>query len=50
MYYWVVEFQWDEMKSRENLKKHGLCFEDAAGIFEGETVTFLDDRFEYGEK
>jgi len=50
MYYCVVEFQWNEMKSRENLRKHGLCFEDAAGIFEGETVTFLDDRFEYGEK
>jgi len=50
MYHCVVEFQWDEMKSRENLRKHGLCFEDAAGIFEGETVTFLDDRFEYGEK
>ena len=50
MYYCVVEFHWNEMKSRENLKKHGLCFEDAAGIFEEETVTFLDDRFEYGEK
>jgi uncharacterized DUF497 family protein len=44
-----VEFQWDERKSRENLRKHGLRFEDAAEIIEGETVTFLDDRFEYGE-
>ena len=50
MYYCVVEFQWNEMKSRENLRKHGLCFEDASGIFEGETVTFLDNRIEYGEK
>ena len=50
MYCWVVEFQWDEKKNRENLQKHGLSFEDAAGIFDGETVTYLDDRFEYGEK
>lgn len=24
-----MEFQWDEKKSRENLQKHGLSFEDA---------------------
>ena len=44
-----MEFQWDRKKSRENLKKHGLSFEDAYRVFEGETVTFLDDRIDYGE-
>lgn len=29
MYIHPVEFQWDEKKNRENLKKHGLSFEDA---------------------
>ena len=50
MYPWNVEFRWDEKKSRENLQKHGLSFEDAHLVFEGETVTFLDDRIDYGEK
>jgi uncharacterized DUF497 family protein len=29
--------------------KHGLDFFDAVTIFEGETVTILDERFVYGE-
>lgn len=50
MYSLDVEFQWDEKKSQENLEKHGLNFEDAHLVFEGKTVTFLDDRIDYGEK
>ncbi|KRT75041.1 MAG: hypothetical protein XU12_C0001G0237 [Deltaproteobacteria bacterium CSP1-8] len=50
MYPWNVEFRWDEKKNRENLQKHGLSFEDAHLVFVGETVTFLDDRIDYGEK
>ena len=50
MYTWDVEFQWDRKKNRENLRKHGLSFEDTHRVFEGETVTFLDDRVDYGEK
>jgi hypothetical protein len=41
--------EWDEAKARHNLAKHGLSFEDAAVVFEGPTVTFEDDRFDYGE-
>jgi len=45
-----VEFQWDEKKSRANLRKNGLSFEDAKIAFAGDTVTFTDDRSDYGEK
>ena len=45
-----MKYEWDEAKSRKNLAKHGLSFEDAAQVFSGPCVTFEDDRFEYGEE
>ena len=42
-------FEWDENKNRTNLQKHGICFEDAARIFEGPTLETIDDRRDYGE-
>lgn len=36
MYSLGMEFQWDEKKNQENLEKHGLNFEDAQLVFEGE--------------
>ncbi len=44
-----MRFEWDERKRRENLVKHGLDFLDARDIFEQETYTVIDDRFDYGE-
>ncbi len=29
-------FDWDPLKNSANQKKHGLAFEDAIGVFEGE--------------
>jgi len=46
----AMEFEWDHQKNKHNLKKHGLVFEDAEFIFSGKTITFEDDRFDYGEK
>lgn len=43
-------YEWDEVKRRRNLAKHGLDFADAALVLTGRCVTFADDRFEYGEK
>ena len=43
-------FEWDEAKNRNNFAKHGLSFEDAEQVFSGPCVTFLDDRFDYGEE
>ena len=45
-----MEFEWNENKSLANLEKHGLSFEDAKFVFEGKTVTFQDDRYEYHEE
>lgn len=50
MYYGVVRFEWDEKKCRENPQKHGLSFEDVDLVFNGDTITFRDDRIDYGEK
>lgn len=45
-----MSYEWDDDKSRSNLAKHGLDFADAPLVLNGPCVTFLDDRFEYGEK
>ena len=45
-----MEFTWSEAKRAANIKAHGLDFVDAAGVFDGLTFTFEDDRFSYGEK
>ena len=44
-----MRFEWDERKRQSNLDKHGVDFADLEPIFAGETVTVLDDRFDYGE-
>ena len=43
-------YEWDKKKNQENLSKHGLDFEDAEIVFSGPCVSFVDDRFEYGEQ
>jgi uncharacterized protein len=44
-----MQFEWDENKNRQNLKKHGIDFEEAKEIFLGIIFTSIDDRFDYGE-
>ena len=44
-----MRYEWDEAKNRSNFARHGLRFEDAEQVFSGPCVTFLDDRFDYGE-
>lgn len=39
----------DEQKRRTNVLRHGIDFVDAAEVFESETHTQRDDRFDYGE-
>ncbi|MCT7978916.1 BrnT family toxin [Laspinema olomoucense] len=45
-----MEFEWDETKRLTNLRKHGIDFIDVSIIFDGNIVTFEDDRFNYGEQ
>ena len=44
-----MRFSWDPAKNRLNVRRHGLTFEDAIRIFDGQTVEELDDRFDYEE-
>jgi uncharacterized protein len=43
-------YEWDEAKNRSNFTKHGLDFADAEQVLTGPCVTFVDDRFDYGEE
>ena len=45
-----MNFEWDEDKRLSNVEKHGFDFVGIEAVFEGETMTILDDRFEYGEE
>ena len=38
-----IQFEWDERKSRLNLRKHGISFEEAHTVFFDENGRFLDD-------
>jgi uncharacterized protein len=44
-----VNFEWDEDKNQENIRKHGFDFADAWEIFESPMRTALDRRKDYGE-
>jgi uncharacterized protein len=39
----------DEEKSRANLQKHGLSFDDAWQFLAGDSITIPDVRYDYGE-
>ena len=42
-------FEWDEAKNQLNIDRHGVDFALARLIFEGFRVSWVDDRFDYGE-
>jgi uncharacterized DUF497 family protein len=44
-----VNFEWDDKKNKENVRKHGFDFADAWEIFESPMRTALDTRKDYGE-
>lgn len=44
-----MRVEWDENKRQENLRKHGLDFQDASEVFEGPMLVRLDTRVDYGE-
>ena len=45
-----MRYEGDAAKNSSNFAKHGLRFEDAEQVFSGPCVTFVDDRFDYGEE
>jgi uncharacterized DUF497 family protein len=44
-----LEFEWDEVKAKSNLEKHGVSFLTAAATFSNERLERIDDREDYGE-
>jgi uncharacterized DUF497 family protein len=44
-----MQFEWDENKNKQNIRKHAISFEEAVEIFDGIVFTNIDDRFDYGE-
>jgi len=46
-----MRYTYDPNKRASNQKKHALDLEDAKEVIEsGQTVTFEDNRFDYGEQ
>jgi uncharacterized DUF497 family protein len=45
-----VNFEWDEVKNQENIRKHGFDFENAWEIFEYPVLDELDTRTYHGEE
>ncbi len=41
--------EWNDDKNAENLRKHGISFEEASLIFEGTVLSWTDARIDYGE-
>jgi uncharacterized DUF497 family protein len=44
-----MDISFDPEKRATTLKDRGLDFADAWLVFEGDTATIIDDRFDYGE-
>ena len=46
-----MRFEWDDAKSKANVAKHGVSFEEAVEVFEDPFhLALLDRRFEYFEE
>ena len=41
-------FEWDPDKNKHNLEKHGIDFQDAIQVFEGEYLSYLSPRNDEG--
>ncbi len=39
----MAELEWDPEKNRSNLAKHGISFEEAKAIFDGEHLSIEDE-------
>jgi len=44
-----MRFEWDENKRRANIESHGIDFVGISDLFESETYSAIDERFDYSE-
>lgn len=45
-----MQFEWDEAKNLENIRKHQIDFVDVPGIFDSAMLVELEERIDYGEE
>jgi uncharacterized protein len=45
-----MRFTWDKRKNTTNIQKHGINFNDAVRIFDGEVVEWIDRGAGYEEE
>lgn len=45
-----MNFEWDDSKNQQNIRKHGFDFADAHEIFSYPMMVQLDTRYDYGEE
>ena len=45
-----MQFEWDEAKNTENVRKHRIDFADVPVMFDGPMLIELDERMDYGEE
>ena len=43
-------FELDDQKNQTNIAKHGISFKMAKRIFDGQVLSAIDGRFDYGEE
>ena len=47
----MLIFEWDDKKNQNNIKKHGISFEEAASVFEDdESLIIADDEHSKDEE
>ena len=46
----MISFEWDASKAADNLKKHGIHFADAVGVFEDDNAITVEDCDAEGEQ
>ena len=46
----MFHFEWDDEKSKANLKKHGISFLEASSVFFDENARILDDPEHSGDE
>jgi uncharacterized DUF497 family protein len=45
-----MNYQWDSVKAKANVKKHGVEFADAVGVFDDPDAITIEDQDSEGEQ
>lgn len=45
-----MQFEWDDAKNLENIRKHQIDFTDVSEMFDSPMLIEEDERFDYGEE